>query len=497
MSRRKALSAIAAGTLVVAFDPVSGQWIREAEAHGGGGPRLAGHRVPDLDGTLHLDLATRQADSNDNGLIVRRVPAAVLRPGSERDVKKMVKFCRRYDIKVAARGQHHTVHGQGLTHGLIIETQTLNTIHSIGPDGADVDAGVLWKEVLFASLPHGLRPRGVTGYAGLSVGGTLSVGGCPLSNDQGGLVDHVQSLRIVTGKGKLEECSDCENEDLFDAALGGLGQCGVITRVRVDLVPALPMARTYLLHHIDNAAFFDDLRTLLDRGEVDEVFNVCVPPGLAPFTYQINATIFYDPSSPPDDAFLLRQLNLPPEAAVVVDRPYIDYALAVDYQIEHLRQTVNWDSLVKPWFDVWLADTAAEQFVGDVMPTLTPADVGPGGFVLILCQRRSSMTRPFYRLPDADVGSDWIFLFDILTTSAAPGPDPAFANQMLDRNRDLFDVARAMGGIRYPIGALDFTHADWVHHYGEKWNAFRHRKNKFDPDRILTPGMGIFEGTSC
>ncbi|NUP06098.1 MAG: FAD-binding protein [Polyangiaceae bacterium] len=491
LKRRGALAAIAAGALVVGFDPSSKRWIREAEASGGCGG-FPGWGLPQLDGTLHLDLPTRTGDSNDNGLIVQKVPAAVLRPGSTNDVKKMVRFCRQYGIKVSARGQHHTVFGQGLTTGLIIETQTLNTIHSIGPDGAEVDGGVLWKDLLIESLQQGLRPRGLTGYTGLSIGGTLSVGGCPLSNDQGGLADHVQSLTIVTGKGNIVECSDCDHADLFEAALGGLGQCGIITRAKVDLVPALPMARTYLLHHVDNALFFEDLRTLLDRGELDEIYNVCVPPGLAPFVYQINATVFFDPAEPPDDDYLLRELNLPPEAVVVVDQPYLDYALFVDYQIEALRQSVDWDHLVKPWFDVWMPDSTVEPFVGETLANLTPVDVGAGGFVLILCQRRSAMKRPFYRLPDPECGSDWIFLYDILTSSMVPGPDPAFAAQMLDRNRDLFEAARDLGGVRYPIGAMDFSHWDWVAHYGNRWHSFRQRKQKYDPDKILTPGLNIF-----
>jgi cytokinin dehydrogenase len=47
------------------------------------------------------------------------------------------------------------------------------------------------------------------------------------------------------------------------------------------------------------------------------------------------------------------------------------------------------------------------------------------------------LTRPFLRVPEPD-SSDWTFLFDILTTSAQPGPDPAFTSEMMDRNSRLF-----------------------------------------------------------
>ena len=64
--------------------------------------------------------------------------------------------------------------------------------------------------------------------------------------------------------------------------------------------------------------------------------------------------------------------------------------------------------------------------------------------------------------------------------------------KMLARNRRLFDKARDVGGTRYPIGSVTFSHADWVRQYGDRFAEFRRLKDKFDPDRILTPGPGIF-----
>ncbi len=370
---------------------------------------------------------------------------------------------------------------------MIIETSPLNTIHSIGPEGAVADAGVLWKDLLQATFPQGLRPV-TTGYLGLSIGGTVSVGGCPLSNHQGALVDNVQEMTVVTGRGDVLSCSDTQHKDLFEVVLAGLGQCGIITQAKVNLLPALPMARTYLLNYLDNATFFRDFRTLAQRGELNEVYNLCFPPGSNTFVYQINATIFFDPANPPNDDYLLRGLSLPPAAAVKQDQNYVDYALFVDKQIEILK-TAGWESLIKPWFDVWLADSVVEGYVGEVLASLTEFDVGPTGFMLIFAQKRAQMTRPFFRIPE---GEEWVYLFDILTASALPGPNPVYIDQMLARNRRLFEQARGLGGTRYPIGALPFAKEDWMIQYGYVWPEFVRRKKKFDPDNILTPGPGIF-----
>jgi cytokinin dehydrogenase len=177
-------------------------------------------------------------------------------------------------------------------------------------------------------------------------------------------------------------------------------------------------------------------------------------------------------------------LSVPPPGQ---DAPYLDTVLAVD-QVYAAYQAAGWDRLIKPWFDVWLPDETVERYVGAVIPTLTPLDVGATGFVLLIPARRSSLHAPLLRVPGQ---TDWVYLFDILSSSAGPGPDPAFTQQMLARNRRLFEQARAAGGTRYPIGSIPFNRLDWVRQYGETYAAFAALKRRYDPDGILTPGPGI------
>jgi cytokinin dehydrogenase len=299
-------------------------------------------------------------------------------------------------------------------------------------------------------------------------------------------------MEVVTGVGNVKRCSANQHSDLFHAVLAGLGQCGVITRAKMNLIPARPMVRVYSLRYTDNATFFSDLRTLADRGELDENFNVWFPgPTGSEHRYEIQAAAYYDPSSPPNDAHLMRGLSMPPEEIAVRDSGYLEHVLAVDAAVEAFRQFFAWDDLIKPWYDVYLPESTVEQNVGEVMAEITPRDVGPLGFVLVFPLRRSSFTRPLLRLPEPD-GSDWVYLWDVLTTSAVPGPDPVYASQMLARNRRWFEAAREAGATRYPIGALEFSKQDWKQHYGPMWNTFRKWKQKFDPDNILSPGSGIF-----
>lgn len=488
IDRRAFLGAVGTAAVVIGFDPLGRRWVVAAEATDC--PSFA--KAPPIDGALLMDAAARDAVAGDQGNIVHRAPCAVLRPGTVKDISTMIRYCRKHAIPISARGQAHTTFGQSLCPGLVIENRYLNRIHSIGPDGADVDTGVLWKDLVTAAYEQKLTLPVLTGYTALTVGGTLSVGGIGGlvgGVDTGAQVDHVRRLEVVTGTAKIQNCSPDQGGDLFDAMLAGLGQCGVMTRATLDLVPAKERARTYLLHYPDNATAFTDLSTLLDRPGLDHIHLAWTPPGTASFVYQINATVYYELTAPPDDLRLVGGLSTVP---VIQDSSYLDYVFRGDNLIDRFRATLDWDRLIKPWFNVWLPASTVEGYVGEVIPTLTRQDTGATGSVLLFPQRRARVTRPFLRLPEPD-GSRWVFVFNILTASDTTGPGPTYTSDMLARNDRLFRRARdAFGGVLYPVGTVPFAQDDWRLHYGEKWTSFAAAKNRFDPNRILTPGPGIF-----
>src|SRR5690606_25976618 len=110
------------------------------------------------------------------------------------------------------------------------------------------------------------------------------------------------------------------------------------------------------------------------------------------------------------------------------------------------------------------------------------------GFVLLFPLKASTIHQPMFRIPKEEL----VVLWDITTSANFPGFDQAFASQMRAHNMEWFRKARALGGTRYPIGTLDFSHADWRHHYGPEWTRAQLSKLLFDPTLLLTPGPGIF-----
>jgi hypothetical protein len=191
--------------------------------------------------------------------------------------------------------------------------------------------------------------------------------------------------------------------------LAGLGQCGIVVRVVMGMIPAPTQARTFLLNYLDNAVFFEDLRTLADREEFDGLYMIGAPDGAGGWVRQINA-IKYHNGSPPDPNHILRDLNLPPEAATIQDQPYLEQVEAVDVVIDFFKSIGLWHGVLHPWFDVWMPDDEIEDYVGETLDGLTPEDVGPTGFLLMFPEVRSKFTRPLFRVPSR---GKYIWLFDI------------------------------------------------------------------------------------
>jgi cytokinin dehydrogenase len=393
----------------------------------------------------------------------------------------MVRHCRRHRLPVVPRGLGTTTGGQTLAPGgLVVDVGALTGIRALGSDRAVVAAGTTWLELARAAHPRGLALPAATGYLGLTVGGTLSVGGIPPAFAAGAHVDHVHELEVVTGDGELRRCSPTVEPDLFDAVLAGLGGFGVITEAVVALVPAPITVRGWSLPYSDPVAFFADLRTLVRRGEVTEVYGEWWRPGESGGTAHLNAFAFAGAEGPPDGA-VLRGLSAAPEG--VREAAYLEHVCRIDAAVAELRATLDWDALAKPWVTVWLPDATVEAVVGDVLAELTPRDVGEGGFVLLYTHRRSALTGPSLRLPAPD-GDDLVHLFTVMT--AGP-PDAAFAAAMLRRNRRIVDRALAAGGVPYPIGAVEPATADEP---GDSIEAERARRlaavrRRFDPDGVF------------
>ena len=476
VGRRRFLAGAAVATAVVAFDPVFG-WVAEA------GPRTADAiTVPGLDGELVTDPASLAEAADDYGHIVHRTPIAVLRPGSVHDVQVMVRYADQHGLKVAMRGQGHSTFGQAqVKGGVVIDSRTLATIHEITPAGAVADAGVQWLDLAQAAIAKGFTPPVFTDYLGLSVGGTLSVGGVGGATSHYGLqVDNALELQVVTGKGDLVTCSATTNKELFTAVLGGLGQYGIIVRATVKVIPAQTTARVYHLNYADLAKMTEAQRIALADGRFDYLEGSVNAVDGGGWSYQLEGVVYYTAPNAPDDAAKVAGLPAP-DSSDISEVSYFDWLNRIYDLVEQLKQL----GLPSPWINLYLPGSATDAFVAQTVANLTTADTG-GGPILLYPIKTGLLHRPLVEVPDQPVA----FLFAILRM-ATPSDD-ATVQRLIKANRALYEKARALGGTLYPVSAVPMSPADWVRHYGADYPKVLADKALFDPRHTLTPGQGIF-----
>lgn len=479
-ARRKFLAGLAAGAVVLGFDPVRRSWVTEAHA---GGP-LDG--IPPLDGMLVTDNTSLQEAADDYGHIIHKTPRAVLQPASIQDIVKIVRFARRHRLQVAMRGQGHSNYGQAQAfQGIIIDSRTLDTVHHIGGNRATLDAGVTWRTVIEEGAAVGLTPPVLTDYQDLSVGGTLSVGGLGGATQHHGLqVDNVLELTVVTGEGDLVTCSPTRNSDLFEVVLAGLGQCAIIVRATIRMIPAPTQARVYNLYYDDIAVYTKDQRRLLAEGRFGYLEGQVVPSASnAGWRFTIEAAAYFT-STPPNDTALLAGLKDNPSERVISNTTYTGWQFRIDPTVDFLKALGVW-YFPHPWYSVFIPASKTNEYVSNILSTLTEADTGQGP-ILFYPIATSKIEARLYPLPDEPVA----FAFNLLRT--APPNDPATVNAMVADNRALYDKLVRVGGTRYSIGSIPFSCHDWERHFGRRWNLLARSKRRFDPDNVLTPGQGIF-----
>lgn len=483
LSRRGFVKTVGAGALVAGFNTVSSRWVPVAQAQTDDAAQQGLARLPFLHGKLFFDEATRNLYAEDFGQIVHEQPLAVLKPGSVRDISQLIRFVQRHGIRIVGRGRGHTTFGQAQGQaGVVIDMSTLNTIHTISNDRVVVDAGIRWHDLLQATLAQGLMPPVLTDYIGQSVGGTLSVGGVGgMMARYGAQVDQVLELQVVTGEGKVVTCSASYHRDLFEAVLAGQGQCAVITRATLRLVPAPQQVRFYSLVYPDLATMTAEITRLLD----DERFHYLVawsfPQPDGSWLHLLQAGSYYDAPSEPNDAALLAGLHFIPGTMQIEDLPFWDFATRVG--LEFPKQLHAWIDLILPY-------PAIDTFVTEVEGTLKPVTEGDNFSILLIPMKPGRFTRPLFRAP----ASDHAVQFGILRFTPL---DPQLIDSLLAFNRTLYDRCRELGGTYYPISAVQLSRQDWEQHYGPQWDRLQAAKECFDPHNVFASGPDIFAAATA
>ncbi|MFH0178121.1 FAD-binding oxidoreductase [Streptomyces cacaoi] len=170
-------------------------------------------------------------------LAARHAPDVVVGATGVDDVVTAMRWAAATGTPVAVQATGHGANFP-VDGGLLINTARMTDVSiDVEARTATVGAGVKWRLLLEASVPHGLAAlNGSATDAGV-VGYTLG-GGLPLLGRAYGFAsDLVRSLQVVTPDGTLHETDADHEPDLFWALRGGKGNVGVVTSLVTELVP--------------------------------------------------------------------------------------------------------------------------------------------------------------------------------------------------------------------------------------------------------------------
>jgi cytokinin dehydrogenase len=442
---------------------------------------------PSLPGNISLDQDARAATAHDFGRLIHRQPHGVLKPASGADIASLMRWAKNQGVKVAARGQGHSIYGRALAEdGVVVDMSAMNAIRDIQQDRVVVDAGVTWRDLLDGTLALGLTPPVLTNYLGLSIGGTIAVGGIGAASSRHGMqADNVIALDVVTGEGNEVSCSATENPDLFDAVRAGLGQCGIVTRATLRLVRAPERIRRFQLFYRDLPSLAADQRRVLTEGRFDQLQGAILPDGSGGWRYQLDGAVYHTSGAAPDDKVVLSGLLDERGAAVIADLSYREDALAFAKFENLLRSKGQWSN-PQPWLLTFLRGSNAERVAGDIMAGLTGDAVGPFGRITFYPLLTRAFRTPLVRLPEEDT----VFVFNFIRIPASN--DAPAAERMVAENRTLYDRIRESGGVQYPVGAFAMTPFDWEIHFGSGLPKLREAKQRHDPGHLLAPGYNVF-----
>jgi len=173
-------------------------------------------------------------------------PEAVVQCQTPHDVAETISFARLTGLPTATRSGGHCFAGRSSSEGIVIDVTPMNAV-SVSGGAATVGAGARLGEVYDSLYEDGLTiPTGScpsVGIAGLTLGGGLGI----LGRTYGLTSDQLLAAEVVLADGRVVECDDNRDHELFWALRGaGSGNFGVVTSLVFRTRPASPATNFHL-----------------------------------------------------------------------------------------------------------------------------------------------------------------------------------------------------------------------------------------------------------
>lgn len=171
---------------------------------------------------------------------VRCTPVEVARPTSEDEVAATVAAAGAAGLNVRPVGAGHSFSPLALTDGVVIDLAALDGVLAVDHEAgeATVGAGARIRDLGAPLLAEGLALHNQGDIDVQAIGGAVATGTHGTGLGVPNLSSAVVGARLVTAAAETVDCSATMHAELFEAARLSLGAVGVVTQLRLALVPA-------------------------------------------------------------------------------------------------------------------------------------------------------------------------------------------------------------------------------------------------------------------
>ncbi len=167
------------------------------------------------------------------------LPVNFARPATEAEIIELVKNAN----KIRVFGSGHSFNPGIQTDGTLISLDRYSGVirKDLAQKQMTFKAGTRIREVNKILHANGLAFSALPSHDAQSLAGIISTDVHGTGKNWGFVSEAVTKLKIVDGKGDVFECT--LDEDLFKAAIGGIGMVGIITEVTVQAVERFHVAQ--------------------------------------------------------------------------------------------------------------------------------------------------------------------------------------------------------------------------------------------------------------
>jgi FAD/FMN-containing dehydrogenase len=235
---------------------------------------------------LHNDIVVNDVHSQLNPTHV----SEILRPRSLEEIQDIVRDAHRKKRIISVAGGRHAMGGQQFgTDTQLIDIRKMSRIlHLDRAQGfLEVEAGIEWPELIsgYLLLQGGTSKQwGIaqkqTGADRITIAGTMAANAHGRGLTMRPFISNVESFVLVDSSGAARSCSRSENPDLFRLVNGGYGLFGIVSSVKLRLVPRKKVERIVEIRTVDelmplfekrisDGFTYGDFQFAIDRNSAD------------------------------------------------------------------------------------------------------------------------------------------------------------------------------------------------------------------------------------